>query len=208
MKKWIFNSVIYIIISVNSSSSFLKNKNEYEEFCKEITGWSKLQFTQFSEYITSINETNARSKNELIAIYLYWIRKGIDQFSLSLFKHETTQRDISRYLDQIRAIYKDFVPYFLGSKNGRSFFLKHNTIASKKLYNLENDNLCIVVDGTYTRLEKSFNNKFQYNTWSQQKKDNLIKPFLITCADGYIIDCYGPFQANLNDAFILACLNS
>ena len=32
--------------------------------------------------------------------------------------------------------------------------------------------------------------------------DLLIKPFLICCADGYIIDCYGPFQANLNDAKI------
>ena len=30
----------------------------------------------------------------------------------------------------------------------------------------------------------------------------LIKPFLICCADGYIIDCYGPFQANYNDAKI------
>jgi len=36
-----------------------------------------------------------------------------------------------------------------------------------------------------------------------QKMDLLIKPFIICCADGYIIDCYGPFQANANDAKIL-----
>ena len=32
--------------------------------------------------------------------------------------------------------------------------------------------------------------------------DLLLKPFLITCADGWIIDCYGPFQANQNDSKI------
>ena len=32
--------------------------------------------------------------------------------------------------------------------------------------------------------------------------DSLVKPFIITCADGYFIDCYGPFQANQNDASI------
>ena len=70
------------------------------------------------------------------------------------------------------------------------------------MHDLGNDDLAIVVDATYTRLEKSSNNSFQYSSWSQQKKDLLIKPFLVCCADGYIIDCYGPFQAHLNDAAI------
>lgn len=35
-----------------------------------------------------------------------------------------------------------------------------------------------------------------------QKCDNLVKPFIMCCADGYFIDCYGPFQANNNDAQI------
>ncbi len=66
----------------------------------------------------------------------------------------------------------------------------------------KNKDLAIFADATYTRLEKSSNNEFQYNSWSSQKKDLLIKPFLICCADGYIIDCYGPFKANMNDAAI------
>ena len=40
----------------------------------------------------------------------------------------------------------------------------------------------------------------QYKSWSGQKKDSLIKPFLISCADGY---GYGPFAANENDSRIL-----
>jgi hypothetical protein len=60
-----------------------------------------------------------------------------------------------------------------------------------------------VVDGSYARIEKSSNNDFQYSTYSQQKKDSLIKPFIICCCDGYIIDCYGPFKAVQNEATIL-----
>ena len=36
-----------------------------------------------------------------------------------------------------------------------------------------------------------------------KKKVKLFKPFLICCADGYIVDCYGPFPATMNDAAIL-----
>ena len=73
----------------------------------------------------------------------------------------------------------------------------------KTLHNLKQDELAVICDGTYTRLEKSSNNDFQYRSWSVQKSDSLIKPFIICCADGYIIDCYGPFQASDNDAVIL-----
>ncbi|CAF1002651.1 unnamed protein product [Brachionus calyciflorus] len=69
-------------------------------------------------------------------------------------------------------------------------------------FDLESDDLAVVIDGTYTRLEKSANNKFQYSCWSGQKKDLLIKPFVICCADGYFLDCYGPFEAFENDAKI------
>ncbi len=68
---------------------------------------------------------------------------------------------------------------------------------------MKEDQLAVFVDATYTRLEKSSNNEFQYKCWSMQKMDLLIKPFIICCADGYVIDCYGPFQANHNDAKIL-----
>ncbi len=71
------------------------------------------------------------------------------------------------------------------------------------MLNLANDNLVIIADGTYCAMEKSANNDFQYKTYSGQKKDSLFKPFILCCADGYIVDCYGPFAANENDALIL-----
>ncbi|CAF1070135.1 unnamed protein product, partial [Brachionus calyciflorus] len=173
-------------------------------YCHQITGWSKNKFIKFSNYITSINETSGRSKNQLIALYRYWLRKGIDQFTLSkLFSETSNQSQISQYLDQIRrAINKDFVPFFLGTTKGRDFFLKHNNTTVKNLHNLSTDTLAVVVDASYIRLEKSSSNHVQYMCWSEQKKDLLIKPFLVVCSDGWIIDCYGPFAANINDAAI------
>ncbi len=125
-------------------------------------------------------------------MYYYWLGKGTDQdFLASLFGENISQKMISNYLSQIRqAIYKDFVPYFLGAHKEREFYLAHNSITAKILHELGDDILCIFVDGTYCGLEKSANNNFQYGTWSKQKSGSLMKPFIICCADGYIIDCY------------------
>ena len=175
-----------------------------EKHCFEITRWTKDEFISFSNYITSVNDTNGRTKEQLIALYRYWLRKGLDQCSLAMFMNNKSQQQISHYLTQIReAINRDFVPYFLGAKSrSREFFLSCNNVTTIELFSLEKDDLAIFVDATFTRLEKSANNQFQYNCWSQQKMDLLIKPFIVCCADGYIIDCYGAFQANQNDAKI------
>ncbi len=97
---------------------------------------------------------------------------------------------------------KHFVAHYLGSQKPREFFLARNTPMTKQLFNLKDDELAIVADGTYGRCEKSLNNDFQYKTYSSQKQVSLIIPFIVSCANGYIIDCYGPFAANKKDAKI------
>lgn len=189
------------------------NRNIFEKFnnvntldehhCLKITGWSKSDFVRFSKYITSINNSSGRTKEELIALNRYWLRRGLDQEVIAPFLN-CSQRDVSRYLDQIRiSIANDFVPFFLGANRSRQFFLNHTSESAKKLFNLRNKYLAVVADGTYCRCEKSNNNSFQYHTYSGQKKDSLIKPFLICTTDGYIVDLYGPFAANKNDSSIL-----
>ena len=174
-----------------------------DDLCKKITGWNKLTFITFADMITRIRDTTGRTKEQLIAIYMYWLRKGLDQSTLALFKNETSQRQISHYLFQIRtAINSEFVPKFLGAKKGKEFFLKHNSKTTQVLHDMDSETLAVVVDGTYTKLEKSSNNNFQYFSYSMHKKHNLIKPFIMCCTDGYFIDCYGPYQARENDATI------
>ena len=92
----------------------------------------------------------------------------------------------------------------MGADKPREFFLEHNNTTVIELHKLKRqEDLAVFVDSTYSRIEKSSNNRFQYKFWSKQKFDLLIKPFIVCCADGYFIECYGPFQANHNDAKIL-----
>jgi hypothetical protein len=192
--------------NINSSQSlFIKFRNfetlEDNE-CFGITRWTKDEFERFIQFIVSTNDNKYRSKNELIALYRYWLWKGIDHHSLSkLFEENTNKQRISDYLSQIRvAINKGFVPFYLDSKNrNRGFFIKHSTQQTQELFQLKEDDLCLIADGSYTRIEKSNNNAFQYNTWSEQKKHSLMKPFIVSCADGY----KKTSAANKNDATIL-----
>jgi hypothetical protein len=202
-KKIILDNNIFFSVQSGIFENFRDMASLTDEYCFKITRWSKQEFIHFSKYITSIYDTAGRTKEELIAVYRYWLRKGLDQSSLALYQNNKSQHQISHYLSQIRmAINKDFVPFYLGSSKDIAFYLSHNNETTTILHNLKKNDLIIIVDSTYLRLEKSSNNHFQYKCWSQQKMDLLMKPFIICCADGFIIDCYGPFQANLNDAKI------
>ena len=174
-----------------------------DDFCKIVTGWNKSVFIQFCLMIKSTHETDGRCLEELVAIYRFWLRKGSTQLTISLMKSNTDQRQISRYLNSIRtAIYKDFTPLYVGTDKERNIYLQHNTESALTLHKLNKDDLIVVADGTYVRVEHSSNNNFQYNSYSMQKSNNLIKPFILCCADGYILDVYGPFSARLNDSRI------
>ncbi len=177
-----------------------------EKLCTEVTGMSKERFLQLVSFINNktLYDTKARCKAELIAIYIFWLRKGIDQLSLSFLKSKSNQQQMSHYLSQARmAIYKDFTPQFLGADKSRDFYLRHNNTTVNVLHCLKEDELAVIADGTYTRIEKSANSNFQYASYSVQKLDNLMKPFILCSSDGYIIDVYGPFMATLNDSKII-----
>ncbi|KAH9636739.1 hypothetical protein HF086_007637 [Spodoptera exigua] len=60
----------------------------------------------------------------------------------------------------------------------------------------------VICDATYVFVQSSSNYLFQKQTYSLQKLDNLVKPFLIVCCDGHIVECLGPYKATLNDATI------
>jgi hypothetical protein len=87
----------------------------------------------------------------------------------------------------------------------RDFFLEHNTPTVMILYSfVKTDNRPVfLLDGGYQNHEKSKNNEFQAKTFSVQKGHNLLKPFIITCSDGYICEAYTDFEATLNDDKIL-----
>ena len=171
-----------------------------EDKCLLITGWFKKDFVRFCKYITSLNDTDGRTIEECVAIYRYWLRKGIDQTSLAYTKLNSSQQHMSHYLQQTRrAITKDFVSFWLGASKPREFFCSHKNNSVNSLHDLDDDDLVLIADGTYLRIEKSHNNDVQYQTYSGQKKCSLLKPFVITCADGWIVDVWGPYGGKYND---------
>lgn len=201
------------IIALDAVKKHISNSGPFDKFknmdsvddnhCEKITGWNKNVFMQFLEYLTDLKTTDTRTKEELVAIYRFWLRNGISQTCIALYKKDNSQQTISNYLDVVRlSVEKYFVPFFLGASRGRDFFLNHRTEASKILYDLNENDLCFVADGTYAKHKKSKNHEFQYNSYSSHKKCNLMKIFLICCPDGYIVDCYGPFFGKDNDATI------
>jgi hypothetical protein len=170
-----------------------------DDYCREITGWSKIDFIRFSKYIKNLErDTKNRTKDMMIAMYRYWLKKAIDQKTLSYLKLE---------LFQIRKnISENFTPHFLGfAGKRRDFFPEHNTPTVMLLYSfVKADNrLVFLLDGGYQNHEKSKNNEFQAKTFSVQKGHNLLKTFIITCSDGYICEAYTDFEATLNDDKIL-----
>ncbi len=64
-------------------------------------------------------------------------------------------------------------------------------------------NLIVLIFRTYARCQQSSNNQFQYSSWSEQKKQHLIKPFIMCASNGYILECYTGFPANWNDSDIM-----
>ena len=119
---------MFDLLSQNSSTIFEKFKDMKfleEDHCKSITGWSKNDFIRFAKYITCIKNNEHRTKEQLIALYRYWLHSGMSKKDLAYsFGQQTKQRKICHYLNQIRlAIHKDFVPEFLGTKKKIETFI-------------------------------------------------------------------------------------
>jgi hypothetical protein len=61
----------------------------------------------------------------------------------------------------------------------------------------------LIADSTYVYIDKSADSEFQRITYSDQKKRHFVRPFTVCCADGFIVDLFGPYAAVNNDAQIL-----
>jgi hypothetical protein len=79
--------------SENIFDQFKSKKALEEEHCKTVTGWSRDIFFEFSDYVLSVNHNRHRSKFQLIALYLYWLKPGMTQktFSSNFWKKYNTK---------------------------------------------------------------------------------------------------------------------
>ena len=157
-----------------------------EELCLEITKWSKTDFIECCSQLQNIRNSEGRKKEELLAIFRFWLTRGSSQSSIALLKKECNQQRISNYLQSIRDdLNRDFLPNWLGTNRPREFFIQRNNASIDELYQLE-DTVTIIVDGTYTRCQKSRINQMEYSTYMKYKFGNLLKPFVAVCPDGWV----------------------
>ena len=190
----------------NLFAAFEKKESLDDYLCIKLTGLTKEEIIDLESYISiSMGDSENRTKVQALAIYLFWLRTGLQQHIIAIFFNLDNRFVVQKICAQVRAaLTEHFVCKYLGTANKeRSFFTNNNTELAKILFELNDDQLITICDGTYLYCEKSLNNLIQRLTYSCQKKRPLIKPFLIVCANGYIIDCYGPFSAASNDASIL-----
>src|SRR5256885_14360349 len=100
------------------------------------------------------------------------------------------------------------VPRHLGiSRMTRDILRSHMTTEAEELF-CDGGKVTVVLDGTYTYIQKSSNYAFQRSSFSGHKRRPLLKPFMVVAPDGYIIDVFGPFAANVNDATITRHVSS
>lgn len=105
---------------------------------------------------------------------------------------------ISSRIKEVRNIvHKDFVPKHLFHRN-RAELLQNTTQLSRDLYEKTDEAAISIWDATYVFTIKSSNFEFQKDSFSVQKKRNLLKFMLCVMTNGLIAGVYGPYSARKN----------
>ncbi|RVE44543.1 hypothetical protein evm_010809 [Chilo suppressalis] len=165
------------------------------------------------EHQVILNETrrlgSMRRGSLALTILLCKLRTGDSNERLSVL-FQIPRRTLETLMDVAREILtQDFTTNHLGIGHiRREQIITKNSIIAEGLFGNpelppEQKNAIVIADGTYIYTQKSSNYLFQKETYSLHKYRNLVKPLLIVCCDGYILDVFGPYAATTNDATIM-----
>jgi len=122
-----------------------------------------------------------RSIRVALALFLVKMRLGPSNRVLSSLFRLESKHIVSRIVHEVaEALLKDFVPYHLGFQyiDRETVLNHHQTFIASQLMSDHDDQVIIVMDGTYLFIQKSSNNKFQRRSFSMHKYRNLIKPMI------------------------------
>ena len=110
----------------------LKNRNIFAQFgfknkldgdlCLRTTGLNLDEFFSLSSQLVSIKDSPVRTKDQSLAVYLFWLKTGLDQQTIATYFGNIDRFQVKNYCAQSRkALIKDFVSSYLGSKNKKRY---------------------------------------------------------------------------------------
>ncbi|XP_044586031.1 uncharacterized protein LOC123266063 [Cotesia glomerata] len=170
--------------------------------------WEKL--IKLREMLTSMRKSVNRNVIQALVIFLFKLRTGNSNAVISSIFGLAREQMVSDYCDEVISSFeKDVLPQYFGiDAISRETLLANTSNTAKVLYQVKDDQLIFICDGTYIRHQKSANNEYQRKSYSGQKKVPLCKPFTICTTNGFVIDMLGPYTANMNDAEIMRIILS
>lgn len=170
-------------------------------------GLSIPDFKQILFELNILENPNKAEKKKITAVKLYIERLHTGQTYKQLgLRYNMSRVSIGKIIKNGRGLLlQHFVRNHIGYNNCNRQWLKdHTTDLARLLYcNKDTEKCVVILDGTYIYTYSSKNYAHQKRTYSGQKHRHLFKIMKFVAVDGTIIDVFGPFAANKNDAEIL-----
>lgn len=181
--------------------------------CKYWLGFTYYQFEQLLNEIPAISE-RVKSPKRSLAMFLMKLRTGDSNERIaSLFN--VASSTVFNNLNIVRQCFDEqFIQLHLGTITlCIQQVAQYNLIIPNGLFGNPNMDpefmpAIVICDGTYIYIQKSSNYLYQKQTYSLHKFRNLVKPFLLVCCNGYILDVFGPYPATESDTSIMIRLFS
>lgn len=198
-------------LAIDADSSILDKIGDFS--CSEhqmnvFTGLSWDNIIKLRDMMTSMRNSQTRNVTQALTVFLFKLRTGSSNAVTASVLGLDHEQIVSEYCNSvIQSFEKDVLPTRFGIHAiTRETIAENSSNMVKNLFQLSDDKLMLICDGTYIRHQKSSNNDYQRKSFSGQKKVPLCKPFTICTTNGYIVDMMGPFEANINDAQILGTI--
>ncbi|CAF4041398.1 unnamed protein product [Rotaria sp. Silwood1] len=118
------------------------------------------QFNDLLEQIQSMRKSKIRSIRVALAVFLANFRLSLSNRILATMFCLKDKRTVAHIINQVRQALKlNFVPHHIGLNhiNRQSVIDHHQTAVATALLAKNSNQLCIVMDGTYLRIQKSRN---------------------------------------------------
>ncbi|CAG2188196.1 unnamed protein product [Mytilus edulis] len=203
-------SIVKLLTHMRETCQKTQNKIDFDNIgetdCKNLTGLSHQQFEDICLHVLlHIKSTPTRTPKTSVGLFLIKMKCALSNKLMStLFKVSISS--IRRAINTVRqALMRSFVPLYLGFESiTREQIIKdHTRPLAKTLLDADDDNMILVLDGTYIYIQKSNNFSFQRKSFSLHKSRPLVKPMVVVSTTGHFVSILGPYLSRNNDASIL-----